>query len=121
MATLTLQNVARTGVDPAAGEVAAASGGDEFTNDGGTMLRVNNGGGGAVAVTITAQTTEVKPNDQLGKLTVGNVVVSVGAGLVREIGPFPPGIFNDANGRVQVTYDQDVSVTVAARRLPVGD
>jgi len=34
------------------------------------------------------------------------------------VGPFPPGIYNDANGMVQLTYSGVTSVTVGAFRLP---
>lgn len=121
MADLTVQKISRAGVDPAGGEVAAAAGGDAFINDGKTFLRVNNAGAGAVVVTFTAQNTSVRPTGPFGVITVADIVVTVGAGLVREIGPIPQGIFNDGNGKVQVTYDQVTSVTVAARKVPVGE
>jgi hypothetical protein len=49
---------------------------------------------------------------------VGDDVVNIPAGQRRKIGPWPPSIYNDLNGRVQLTYDGVTSVTVGAFRLP---
>lgn len=113
MAILTIAVVDEDGVDP--GFVAANGGGDEFANDGATLLLVNNQDASAKTVTITAQTT-TDVDAQLGKLTKSNRIVNVPAGEIRVIGPLPSKAFNDVNGRAQVSYSAVTSVTVAAVR-----
>lgn len=109
MAVLTVQEIDRSGLQPSF--VAAAGGGDSFPNDGRTYLETINGSGGAVTVTaaIQKQTDAVTP---AGKAT------SVAAGQREKFGPFPPEVYNDANGRVQITYSGVTSVTVGVFRLP---
>lgn len=114
MATLTVQSVVRTGLNPSL--VAAAGGGDEFVNDSGgdTFFWVDNGGGGSVTVTIASQAT-AQPG-----LVATDLAVAVPAGEQRMIGPFPPGTstaFNDGAEKVQVTYSGVTSVTVAAIKV----
>jgi len=46
-----------------------------------------------------------------------DVEVAVPASEERFIGPFDPAAFNDANGRVVVTYDDEADLTVAAVAL----
>lgn len=91
------------------GNVAAASGGDSFINDGRTLLYVNNGGGSPITVTIDAK--------QIAGMPFTDPTVAVANGTHKLIGPFPPRYFNDANGRVGVTYSGVSSVTVAAIKL----
>lgn len=108
MATLSVQNISRTGLNLST--QAAAGGGDEFPNDGRTFLYVNNGGSGITATIVTQQTVDGK--------AVADDAITVSGGQSRYIGPFPPSIYNDVNDRVQVTYSGVTSVTVAAVRLP---
>lgn len=113
MADLAIQEVTEGGLT--ASYTPAAAGGDSALNIGGdVILHVKNGG--AVAVTVTAQRTS-KQIGGFGVLTKANILVSVPAGAERFIGPFPTRAFNDSTGRVRITYDQVVSVTVAALRV----
>lgn len=108
MATLTVQSIVAAGLNPS--YAAAAGGGDEFANDGSSFLHVVNGGGGAINVTLaTTQTVD--------GLAVADQVVNVPAGEDRMIGPLRRGLFNDAGGLVQVTYDGVTSVTVGVFAL----
>lgn len=109
MALLTVQEISRAGVSGAL--TAAASGGDEFVNDGRTYLDVANGSGGSITVTAVTQST-------VDGLAVADLAVAVGAGVRTKIGPFPPNIYNDVNGRVQITYSGVTSLTVNPFRLP---
>lgn len=110
MATLTTQTITRAGVDPSL--TAAAGGGDSFTPGDDVFLHVNNGGGSSITVTVAGQGT-ILPN-----MDVPDVVVSVGAGTDRFIGPFPFTYFADpTDGLCDVTYSGVTSVTVAAFRL----
>lgn len=108
MAILTVQTVSLAGSVITLG--AAAAGGDSFPNSGNVYFRVNNGSGASINVTFDA------PNaDNFGVINdAHDVVVAVAAGAQKTIGPFPPERFNDANGRVQVTYSSATTVTVAA-------
>ena len=108
MATLTHQNISRAGVQPSL--VSAAGGGDEFLNSGKEYLEVTNGGGGSITVTIETQAT-------VGGNAVTDDDIVIGAGETHKIGPFPPTIYNDNNGFVQVTYSGVASVTVGVFRM----
>ena len=113
MAVLAIQQIARTGLNPAL--AAAAAGGDAFPNVGRVFLRVVNANVGAArTVTITSQLPA-------GAIPEGAVKtdaeVSVPASSERWIGPFDPGSWNDANGRVVVTYDDEADLTVGAYAL----
>ena len=93
-----------TGVAPVA---HAAAAGDSFSNNGKTMVRVNNGGGAPITVTFD------DPNSALAGATAFNpdVGVAVTNGTAKIIGPFPPSRFNDANGRCQMAWSATTSVT----------
>lgn len=109
MAVLTVNEISRAGVSGAL--TAAAGGGDSFANDGRTYLDINNGSGGSITVTFVTQQT-------IDGLAVADLAVAVGAGVRTKVGPFPPSIYNDANGRVQVTYSGVTSLTVNPFRVP---
>ena len=109
MATLTVNTITRDGVLYAV--VAAAAAGDQFANDGRTFLAVYNAHGSAsrtVSIDIQQDVDDQDPPDR---------EVTVAAGETRLIGPFPTGIYNDANGRVQITYDSEADLYVGAFKL----
>lgn len=110
MTTLTVQNIARTGLAPAYAAVAAA---DEFPNEGATYLHVKNGSGSSINVTVTSKASAPVGTAQ------ANVVVAVPAAGERIIGPFPPAAFNNTNGRVEVAYSAIATVTAAAIYQPL--
>lgn len=104
MATLAVTSTTITGATATA--VAAGAGGDDFPNDGATVLKVINGGGGAITVTINDTGTE----QPVGATSFNpDVQVSVPAGATRYIGPFPESRFGSSVG---VTYSGVSSVTV---------
>lgn len=105
MAVLIVQRPTLSGAAPTFG--AASAGGDSFANDGDTMLHVKNGGAGVVVVTVDSATLCSYGFDH-------NITVSVPAGGERMIGRFLKARFDDADGRVNVSYDGVTSVTVAA-------
>lgn len=108
MALLTVTKITRSGVLESL--VAASSTGDQFPNDGKVFLVVRNGGAAAITVTVDA-TSSVKG------VPFQDVQFSVAAGETRFAGPWPPEIFNDSNGRVNITYSSVTSVTVGAFSL----
>jgi len=88
----------------------AAGGGDSFDNDGRTVFIVKNASGGSITVTFNSLVqsnygTDVDP------------VLTVAAGATLIAGPFDPVRYNDANGRVGVTYSGVTSLTVQAVRF----
>lgn len=108
MATLTDNEITRAGFTEAM--ESAAGGGDEFLNDGSQFLRIANGDASPMDVTIVSQST-------VDGLAVADRVVTVAAGTVKLIGPFSPGVYNDANGKVQLTYSSATSLTVGVFHL----
>lgn len=96
--------------------VAASVSGDTFVNDGCTFLVVTNGGGAPITVTVAVQRANVKVPD-LGTVTFAAIPVSVTNGTTKWIA-VPKGPYNDANGRVVVTYSAITSVTVGAFKAP---
>ncbi len=111
MAEILVQEVLLTGLEETT--QAAAAGGDYFVNDGKTVLHVINGSAGDITVTVDS------PKECNQGFTHDAAVV-VTAGEERFIGPFDRKRFNDANGRVQVTYSGVTSLTVAALRSDDG-
>ena len=109
MATLTVQEITRSAITPIYG--AAAGGGDQFANDGRTYIHIKNGGASPITLTIATQMT-------VDGKAVADDAITVTNGQERIVGPFPPGIYNDANNMVQLTYSGVTSVTVGAFRLP---
>ena len=109
MATLTVQDLNLSGVDVTL--AAAAAIGDEFVNDGDIFYKIANGSGADITVTGTAQTQCNHGFDHDAQVTVP-------AGDTLLIGPFAVGRFNDADGKVQMSYSLETSITVAAVRLP---
>lgn len=107
--TITYQQVVRTGLEETT-EAADGTNGNQFANDGRMVLHVINGGGSPINVTIAT------PN-QVDGLAISDQVVAVTNAEERFIGPFPPGIYNDSDGYVQVTYSSATSVTVALLRI----
>ncbi len=112
MATLTLQVVNRAGtvITP----VAAAGGGDAMACGAANYLRVVNGGGSSITVTLAI------PAGVSGYSNAAytSTAVSVGAGVTKEIGPIPGGLYADpTTGLAVITYSGVTTVTVAACQL----
>ena len=107
MATLTVQDVVRSGLNPS--YASAAAGGDDFPNDGKrTFAHVKNGG--ASAITVTLDITQTVDGQ-----AVTDPTVSIPAGEERMIGPFPVAYYGASVG---LSYSDVTSVTVAAIRVP---
>lgn len=104
MATLTVQPLTASGLNP--NFVTAGAAGDNFTNDGNVYLHVKNGGVSSITVTI----------DSVAPCSYGfdhNLVITVPAGGERLTPRLSRARFNDANDKVNVTYSDNTSVTVA--------
>lgn len=110
---LTVKVAVIAGVDPGAGTNVLDADDGKFLNDGKTVLWVVNGGAGnRDVIFVTPVTVGVQA------LAVADHTVSVpNAGTATLIiGPFPPGIYNNA-GYVFFTVDSD-DLTFTAVRTP---
>lgn len=110
MSLRTPQVIVLAGIIPTL--VAAEAGGDEFVNSGRDFLHIKNGGGTAIDVTINSQ---VNCNQGIDHDAVVSIPATTGE---KFIGPFPKDRFNDAAGKVQITYSGVTSVTISIVRLP---
>lgn len=105
-----VEKIIPAGIDPAHTGSLSASNNYQLINDGRMFLYVTNGGGSPCVVTIVSQKTDAG-------LALADRTVSVTNGEDRMIGPFPPQIYNDANGKINVTLSFITSVTLAALYL----
>ncbi len=106
--TLTVQDVARTGLDLTAAKTTVITANDYyFANDGRTKLYVKNATGSPCTVTIDVPAT-------VDGQAVTDKTVSVATAKEFEIGPFPQNWYNDGAGRVKVNFNQTVDI-VAVR------
>ncbi len=114
MAVITVQQIIVGGIE--AVYSSADVSGDVFTNDGKTLIHVKNDDADTLNITVTAQKTSVDKQG-FGTVAVSDTTVAITAGEEEFIGPFPTSRFNDSNGQVNVLYDDETSVTLAALRL----
>ncbi len=112
MATLTVQTISRAGITPTWNN--AAAGGDAFANDGKTQVIVrNNHVSASRTVTFVTQATVD------GQAVSDRTVTVTAANDFGVVGPFPPEIYNDANGLLQMTHsDSAADIQLAILRLP---
>ncbi len=108
MANLTTQSAKRQ-ANPITMSNADPSG-DTWNNTGNEVLLVENGGTGAVTLTFITYAT-------VDGLAVNDLQISVPAGETHLIGPFPTGVYNDANGQTMVNYTSATGVKVALLKL----
>ena len=115
MALLTAQKINDLGVIETL--VSANAGGDAFVNSGVEVIHIQNGhASDARVVTVTAQVTNIH-HQQFGTVTKSNITKTVAAGQDAFIGPFKQGAFNDANNKVQITYNGGTTLKVAVLYL----
>lgn len=108
MAILTVQEISLDGLEVT--YTAADVSGDEFPNDGRVSFEVKNNGASSITVTFNSVAPCNYGYDH-------DVEVTVGAGKTLRYGKFEPGRFNNANGRVEVSYSGVDSVEVAAIKM----
>ena len=110
MPELTPQVVVLTGITPTL--VAADVGGDEFVNSGKDFIHIKNTNASPMDVTVNSQAVCNQGVDH-------DAVVTIPATTGEKfIGPFPKDRFNDASGKVQITYSAITDVTIGIVRLP---
>jgi hypothetical protein len=112
MAALATQKPSAAGV--ALSYAAATGGGDTFVNTGREFVHVKNASGGSINVTFTAGVANANKCSFGVADPAHQLVVAVGAGLDKLIGPFDRDRFNDpATGNIAITYSGVTSLTVA--------
>ena len=103
--------IVRTGIAPA---LTAGDATDNmyFVNDGRTLLYVLNTGGASTLTFITPGTVDAQ--------TIGDRDVAIGIDATEGmfIGPFPPSIYNQSDGTVNVDINDHTTLTLEAFRLP---
>jgi hypothetical protein len=105
MADLTIQRLAQAGLK--ATYTTASAGGDTFSNDGNTWLHIKNGGASSITVTIDSKTPCNQGFDH-------DLTITILAGEDKYSPRLEQSRFNDATGKVAVSYSAATSVTVAA-------
>lgn len=110
MATLTVQQIALSGLE-AVFSAATASTGDKFLPSDRTFIEINNGSGGDITATITTTQTGI------GGVAIADIAVTVTAGERRHIGPFPREHFAGTDGLATVVCSAVPTVTIAAIKI----
>jgi hypothetical protein len=112
--TLTVNQLDRDGLDLDTALGAANADGSYFVNDGRVIIAVKNTDSGTPVVTFET------PNLVDG-LAIADLTLTMAAGNVtpdhKLIGPFPPSIYNDAQGRVEVEFSAVTNLSIAAIRV----
>lgn len=107
MATITPADVTTAGVVPT--YASATSGGDQFSNDGKTMIHVK-ASGAPVTVTISSQ---VPCNQGV----THNTAVVIASTSEQMIGPFDTNRYSSGTGFTQLTYSQVTGVTIGVFQI----
>jgi hypothetical protein len=104
--TLTVYDVSRSGIDlTTSATVIVIANTYYFPNDGRCLVYLNNGTGSTVIPTFVTQNT-------VDGLAIADKAGSQLTARAYFYGPFPPSIYNDASGRVQMTFNQTADVMV---------
>ena len=107
--TLSVQDVSRSGLSPSFS--SAAADGHYVPNNGRVFLYVRNTGSQS---TMTIQT----PGSVGGNAVADSTATCTATTGDQVFGPFPPDIYNDALGRIFISFSSTTGVTVAAIRIP---
>lgn len=95
---ITITQVTRTSVEPAA---LVTADGDDLSvpsNDGNVIIEVQNPTGGSLNVTLLPQAT-------VAGISLSSQVIAIGAGKTLWLGPLPPAVYNLADGTAQLSAD----------------
>ena len=112
MATRTPEQIVLAGIVPT--YHACSDLGDEFENSGQCVIQLKNVNAAARTVTIDTFTP-----CNYGMDTEHDVAVEIPLNVGdKVIGPFPKSRFNDADGKIQLTYDHHEDLSIAIVDLP---
>ena len=89
---------------------AANADGNFFYNDGNTIIKITNGAGAAQTVTIASQVA-------CNQGSTHNIIKAIPAGETWWFTGFKKDRFNDTAGKVNLTYDAVVSLTIGLFKL----
>jgi hypothetical protein len=109
MATLTVALPTRVSPGLDCTGAAAAAGGDAFANTGQELLLVTLVGSACTVTVATGSTVD--------GLAVSDPAIVCPINKTTAIGPVPAGVYNDANGLVQLTYSAVTAVTVKGSKV----
>ena len=98
------QSIVRAGLEAAYD--ACNADGNYFTNTGNEFIHIVNAAVADQTITIATPAT-------VDGLAVADRAVAIPASEERMIGPFPASVYNDANSKVQMTFDAVVTLTIA--------
>jgi hypothetical protein len=101
--TLTVYDLNRsTGVDFTTNHTNATNANTYYVpNDGRVFLILASAGGGTVTVT-TPNTVDL--------MGIADLAITAGLGLTQVHGPWPPSVYNDANGNVKLAFSANTDV-----------
>ena len=85
-----------------------------MANDGRTLLRVKTAATTA-NLTLTVQ-SKIQDGSAAG-VSASNPVIALAANKDYVIGPFPQGVYNDANGELNIAFSAVTSILVQALRV----
>lgn len=100
---------------PAAGAVDAPNGNSIANPSGRAAIEVINGAGAPITVTVT---TNGNYNTSGGTHPVADDAITVTNGTSKIIGPWDPGLYNDASGNVLLDWSSGTTIT--ARVIALG-
>lgn len=103
---LAVQEATRSGLTPA--YTAAHVDGFAVPNSGKEMIHVKSGGTGATVTFVTTPTVD-------GQAVADRSVV-MGTNTERMLGPFPPNIYNQADGTMWIDFSSITTMTIGAFR-----
>lgn len=88
--------------------VAADGVGDEFVNTGKELVLVEHTNGAGSSVTLTITTTSTVDGEAVADRTI-----VIGPGETHLLGPWPQQWYNDANGKVQMSWSAVTDVVLS--------
>lgn len=106
---ITVQQIGRAGITPSF--TAANTDGNFFDNNGRCFIEVKNTAVTSVDVTLAT------PGLVDGLAIADRIVSVVGTTGDKMVGPLPTNIYNDASGRVNLTYSHVTNVVIGVFRL----
>ncbi len=98
-------------VDGSTPQVMAAADNYIMRNDGRTILHFIKAGANAATITI------VTPKTYGGNALADQTFVVAAAGGVEFAGPFPPELYNDGSGDIDISTSEDTDITVQAIKV----
>lgn len=106
--TISLQKIVPTGLTPAFTGSLLTTNTYKVRNNGNVVVQVKKSGAGDCTVTINTPGT-------VGGLAIAEQTVTVVATTGdKMIGPFPPSVYNDSSGDLNITFSEITGLTMAA-------